>query len=500
MRPGRHAASGLFCGLAMLSAAAGAAAESRELQAGPWSLHCTQKALLLYCDYRAIGPGAPARPAAGARLPETGIPLQLLEESAFPGPGERAAALFLVDTSDPRRGPVVAANVRQIRGLIEATGAHWDFGLAGFDKGMKLLAPLGRERQELAAATDALQAEGLVTELYRSAIEAISELERVDAGRKALVILSDGLAEDVAYTLQDVVQAARAARVTIIGLGYARSEAQTVGLQTLRRLARETGGYFIEADRTFRLPEAFLEAPFDRLDRGGRFLLDLEQAIDEGAAGDSLVEILLEPAQFEVPVNLPRPAPPMPPSDAFLPPDTGPRPPERELPPAPAGRFVPGWPAALAALLLVLILLRYREGLRRAVPSPAETAVKPLAWLENRLDEEAEGTPRVHPLTGSPWRIGRASNNDLVLSGETVSRHHAEILYSGAGRFRIVDLGAANGIFINGKRVAEAQLSPGDRIDMGEHTLYFSLNDPNLGSPQDQTVLIPTQLPEPGKR
>jgi hypothetical protein len=69
-------------------------------------------------------------------------------------------------------------------------------------------------------------------------------------------------------------------------------------------------------------------------------------------------------------------------------------------------------------------------------------------------------------VDGRPQRLGRALDNDIVLDDPRVSRHHAR-LGARAGRLVLTDLGSANGVWVGGKRVAEAVLGPGDRIELG---------------------------------
>ncbi len=70
--------------------------------------------------------------------------------------------------------------------------------------------------------------------------------------------------------------------------------------------------------------------------------------------------------------------------------------------------------------------------------------------------------------------IGRALDNDLVLEGPLVSRHHAEIRQQ-YGRYYLADLQSTNGTYLNGKRVVGSFLADGDRIRIGDVELRFHL-------------------------
>jgi SARP family transcriptional regulator, regulator of embCAB operon len=71
-------------------------------------------------------------------------------------------------------------------------------------------------------------------------------------------------------------------------------------------------------------------------------------------------------------------------------------------------------------------------------------------------------------LAGPVTRIGRNSDNDIVLSDVKVSRRHAVITASGTA-FVITDLGSVNGVRVCGKRIdPSAELFDGDRIRIGD--------------------------------
>jgi pSer/pThr/pTyr-binding forkhead associated (FHA) protein len=67
--------------------------------------------------------------------------------------------------------------------------------------------------------------------------------------------------------------------------------------------------------------------------------------------------------------------------------------------------------------------------------------------------------------------IGRAPNNQLVLTDTQVSGYHAEVLPEGK-RYLIVDLGSSNGTFVNGYRLTPnvaCILNPNDNLRFGQH-------------------------------
>ncbi|MFD7552745.1 FHA domain-containing protein [Streptomyces sp. NPDC059578] len=74
---------------------------------------------------------------------------------------------------------------------------------------------------------------------------------------------------------------------------------------------------------------------------------------------------------------------------------------------------------------------------------------------------------------GRVMRIGRALENELVVSDLQVSRNHAEFHATPDGRFEIRDLGSHNGTYLNGMPIAKggrALLGPTDIIGVGHST------------------------------
>jgi hypothetical protein len=303
----------LLCALLCADASTAASArigEATTLLTPGAALRCVQAdRSSAECDYRLTNPSEVRE--LSAHLGELALPVTDFLD--FPQAGATAAVLFLVDTSDPNRSAAVRAGLQHIRQMLDAGGPHHTFGIATFDSDLRVVAELGSSRSQLDAALASIRARGRTTEMYRNTQASVELLGDHNAERKKLVLLSDGLAEDRAYFHEDVVAAALEAGVSIDGLGYPRSASLAVALQTLRRLADETGGTFVEGNRSYALTGEYLAAPFASLDHGGSFLVDLTPAIDAGATGAAAIELTLAAVDqiiaVDMPVVLPQPVP-----------------------------------------------------------------------------------------------------------------------------------------------------------------------------------------------
>jgi DNA-binding SARP family transcriptional activator len=84
---------------------------------------------------------------------------------------------------------------------------------------------------------------------------------------------------------------------------------------------------------------------------------------------------------------------------------------------------------------------------------------------------------KVHWLRAAATRIGRDSDNEIVIDDAYVSRHHAAIVDTGASLV-IIDLRSANGVEVGGQRIhTNANLANGDQIRIGDHEFTFE-SDP----------------------
>ncbi len=108
------------------------------------------------------------------------------------------------------------------------------------------------------------------------------------------------------------------------------------------------------------------------------------------------------------------------------------------------------------------------------VYSPSRDARR-LEPAQDRRQALLVGEGRRNVLSGSRVVIGRSREADIVLQDPNVSRRHAE-LRRDEGGWQIVDLGSTNGIKVNGRRVNNQPLSPGDQVTIGVTDLTFELD------------------------
>ena len=93
----------------------------------------------------------------------------------------------------------------------------------------------------------------------------------------------------------------------------------------------------------------------------------------------------------------------------------------------------------------------------------------------------------VFDLRGASCLVGRARSCHLQLDDRLISRRHAWLTTTEAGRWQIADLRTANGLFVNDDRVVSAELSSGDVVTLGQHVLVF--RDENLTSTESAAAV-----------
>jgi adenylate cyclase len=85
------------------------------------------------------------------------------------------------------------------------------------------------------------------------------------------------------------------------------------------------------------------------------------------------------------------------------------------------------------------------------------------------------------PLMKRTLLVGRRESCDIVLRFANVSAHHCQLTITG-GYWYIKDLKSRNGVKVNGTRVADKRLDPGDELAVAKHTYIINYSPMELGA------------------
>jgi pSer/pThr/pTyr-binding forkhead associated (FHA) protein len=82
---------------------------------------------------------------------------------------------------------------------------------------------------------------------------------------------------------------------------------------------------------------------------------------------------------------------------------------------------------------------------------------------------------RSHELSVDKTTIGRVDDNTFPIAEASVSSHHCEVVLRGTDVL-IRDLNSTNGTFINGEKITESVLKPGQTLRLGQIELRLETN------------------------
>ncbi len=85
------------------------------------------------------------------------------------------------------------------------------------------------------------------------------------------------------------------------------------------------------------------------------------------------------------------------------------------------------------------------------------------------------------PLIKKKLLIGRRESCDIVLRFANVSAHHCQ-LFINNGYWYIRDMQSRNGVKVNGLKVQEKRLDPGDKLAVSKHKYEMQYSPADLGA------------------
>ncbi len=103
-------------------------------------------------------------------------------------------------------------------------------------------------------------------------------------------------------------------------------------------------------------------------------------------------------------------------------------------------------------------------------------------------------TGQSHELKVDKTTVGRVDDNTFSIVDPSVSSHHCEVVLRGSDVV-VRDLNSTNGTFINGEKVAEAVLKPGQILRLGQIEMRLETDAPGAAGaatrkPVDSTIVM----------
>ena len=95
----------------------------------------------------------------------------------------------------------------------------------------------------------------------------------------------------------------------------------------------------------------------------------------------------------------------------------------------------------------------------------------------------ADGERKSFSITRDVTVMGRREDCDFRIPLGDISRKHCRLIKEDEA-LKIEDLGSSNGTYINGKRIHEAELQPGDTVQIGPVVFVIQLD----GQPADEEL------------
>lgn len=100
-------------------------------------------------------------------------------------------------------------------------------------------------------------------------------------------------------------------------------------------------------------------------------------------------------------------------------------------------------------------------------------------------------TGRTHELKADKTTVGRVEDNIFQIPEPSVSSHHCEVVLRG-NDVVVKDLNSTNGTYINGQKITEGPLKPGQILRLGQVEMRLETDTPAPGTPKklDQTLVM----------
>jgi Mg-chelatase subunit ChlD len=386
------------------------------------------------------------------------------------------AYIFLVDISKSLTLSQFEQIKMALHHWLDGMGAQDQAALLTFGREVKQNLAFTANHDRLANAIDSLAATDMETGLYRGLLEAISLGRRQSADlptRRAIVILSDGIDDSLSgITVDEVFKQNQEHRVPIYSIGFATSPVNDVkrqGLKVLGTLARQSGGYFVQAQAA-QLDSAYAQQQQQIMQA---YRLQLECSTCQADGQSYRLNLTWNDGLHTLSDGL----------DMRLLPKSG----ANTGKMAQQGMLMQLLVFAAGFLVFIVgLVLIYKQRLAQAKDDTLELAVeppakdKPVAQAQIANSISLKLTQVAGVAKGKVFQLnitdratlGRAASCDLILDDDVeISGQHV-MLQQQAGKLIVRDLNSTNGTLVNGVPIHnDYPLRPGDLLLLGRTEL-----------------------------
>jgi VWFA-related protein len=378
------------------------------------------------------GAGRPVRGLTkeDVTLTENGRPVKIAEMqmSGTEGKREPLSSAIVLDRSGSMTGDKITRAKESVLRFISLMEQGDRASLFAFSDKVVMLKSQTSNQDDLNEAVQSIQPGGH-TALFDAIARGVESVQGI-SGRRAVIVLTDGIANRGALDIGQAIESAMKAYVSVyvIGLG------EDVRTARLERIAHETGGSYFFTPSAEGLAEIY-ETISKRIHNEYAVSYTTEKR------GEYLrnVSISLRSGQIA--------------ARSFFQPESslfG------------AGRRLPGWAFAVPLMSIAGFMALSFRNLERSYPTGHLSLVR------------GRGTKKEVDII-STVTIGRDERNTLGLFKDSaIDQYHAEVERED-GRYVIEDKGSASGTLVNQEKISGRHaLKDGDIIDIGGTRIVFS--------------------------
>ena len=398
-----------------------------------------------------------------------GKPLDIRPSEPYPPPGTRTSVVLLLDGSDPARQIGIDADKTKIVEVAKKSDAQHDIDVASYADGFQLLQPRDGSIEALQAVLTQTAPRAEKANLNAALKSAIEMPSLYPAERLGIFVFHDGHTDD-ALDAKALIETARIRHTTFNFIISPSNRPIDPGFAAL---ADATGGVVATNGQvvTESGPKPFLDAPFWPLDSGGTIRATVPRTPRFAWQSDPEVKFVFRVGTNDLVLKAAMPVPVLGVQDTIVSVAT-----QRPL-----------VTAGVSAAIFVLVggmMFCIGRGSRKPAdtpvsihPTPSVPPQQTLAVLRN----EEDGI--TYAVQSRIVQLGRASEAQIRLKDESVSRVHAILRQLKTGEFEIENC-SSNGTFVNNEKVDVATLVDGDLVSLGRTTLRYAqrkLVDAGLG-------------------